>query len=158
MTQLMDPPTTHEPTERPPSLLTVPVMTEYLGPLGRRDSSLRRRIMPVLAIVVMVMAFLYATSSFTFAGAVECRRTGVAGATPAPGTPAGAVVGDAAKHCAETAGSRVATAAVTALFAAVVGVAGAVAPSRTEKEARRNEAAGDGDQASPDARPAVMAS
>ena len=136
----------------------MPNLDEYLGPIARHDSSLRRRIMPVLAIVVMVMAFLYATSSFTFAGAVECRRTGVAGATPAPGTPAGAVVGDAAKHCAETAGSRVATAAVTALLAAVVGVAGAVAPSRAEIEARRNEAPRDGDQASPDARPTAMAS
>lgn len=158
MTQLMDPPTTHQPTERPPNLLTIPNLDEYLGPLARHDSSLRRRILPALAIAVIITAFVYATTPFTFAGAVECRPNGVAGATPAPGTPAGTVVGDAAKRCAEAAGSRVATAGVIALLAAVVGVAGAVAPSRAEVEARRNETPGDGDQASPDARPTAMAS
>ena len=139
-------------------MLTLPNLDEYVGPLPRRASSLRRRLLPALAGAVIVMALIYATTPFTFAGAVECRPNGVAGATPAPGTPAGIVVGDAAKRCTEAAGSRVATAGVIALLAAVVGVAGAVAPSRAEIEGRRDETPEDGDQASPDARPTPMAS
>lgn len=98
---------------------------------------LRRKIVPVLAIAVIVIAYVYATVPFTFAGAVECRPSGVAGATAAPDTPAGTIIGDADKRCAEASGSRVATAGVTALMAAVVGVAGAVAPSRAELGQRR---------------------
>jgi hypothetical protein len=100
---------------------------------------LRRRILPVLAVAVIVMAYVYATKPFTFAGVVECRPNGVAGASPAPGTPAGTIVGDAARRCAEAGGSRQTSAGMTALLAAVVGVAGAVAPSRTEVEARRGQ-------------------
>ncbi len=136
MTQLMDPPTTQQPTERPPSLLSVPNMDEYLGPLPQHGSSRRRRIVPALAIAVIIMAFVYATTPFTFAGAVECRPNGVAGATPAPGTPAGTIVGDVGRRCAEAGGSRLATAGVIAVLAAVVGVAGAVAPSRAEVQQR----------------------
>jgi hypothetical protein len=98
----------------------------------QRRTALRRKIVPALAVAVIVMAYVYATVPFTFAGAVECRPRGVAGATAATGTPAGTIVGDVDKRCAEASGSRVATAGVTALLAAVVGVAGAVAPSRAE--------------------------
>ncbi|HEV2768542.1 MAG TPA: hypothetical protein VGV63_12650 [Acidimicrobiales bacterium] len=133
----------------------MPNLDEYLGPLPQHDSSLRRRILPALAIAVIILAFVYATTPFTFAGAVECRPNGVAGATPAPGTPAGTVVGDPAKRCAEAAGSRVATAGVIALLAAVVGVAGAVAPSRAEIEARRGVPPEGGQRASSNGRQAA---
>ncbi len=123
-------------------------------PLQRRIA-LRRRIVPALAIAVIILAYVYATTPFTFAGAVECRPNGVAGATPAPGTPAGIVIGDPAKRCAEAGGSRLATAGVTALLAAVVGVAGAVAPSRAELDARRAAPPEGGQRASSNGRRAA---
>lgn len=156
MTQLMEPARTDP--QPPADLAGLPAVpeTEDEGPSRRqaprrrmpslryhvppqRQVRMRRRIVPVLAMAVIVMAYLYATAPFTFAGAVECRPNGLAGATPAPGTAAGTVVGDVAKRCAEAGGSRQATAGVTALLAAVVGVAGAVAPSRAELDARREE-------------------
>lgn len=157
MTQLMEPARTDLPAPADPAGLPAVPDEEHDRPSrhGRSSSGpgplspdryppeqrmrLRRRVVPVLAVAVIVMAYVYATKPFTFAGAVECRPNGVAGASAAPGTPAGTVVGDVDKRCAEAGGSRQTTAGVTALLAAVVGVAGAVAPSRAEVEARRGQ-------------------
>ncbi|HSH59359.1 MAG TPA: hypothetical protein VK988_06895, partial [Acidimicrobiales bacterium] len=96
-----------------------------------------RRIVPALAISVMVMSAIYATVPFTFAGVVECRQNGLSGATPAPGTPAGIIIGDVDKRCAEAGNSRIAMGATAAVLAAVVGFAGAFAPTNADLARRR---------------------
>ncbi|MGI8759379.1 MAG: hypothetical protein ACR2K0_08750 [Acidimicrobiales bacterium] len=95
-----------------------------------------RRIVPALAISVMAAAYVYATVPFTFAGAVECRQHGLSGAAPAPGTPAGTIIGDVNRRCADAGNSRMAVAGVTAALAAVIGLAGAFAPTDAEVRAR----------------------
>lgn len=130
------PPSRRRRVPRPPRASGQPQAWRRRAVAPDRRTSLRRRIVPALAIAMIVMAYVYATVPFTFAGAVECRPSGIAGATAAADTPAGTIVGDADKRCAEASGSRVATAGVTAVLAAVVGVAGAVAPSRAELEQR----------------------
>ena len=99
-----------------------------------------RRIVPALAISVMAMAYVYATVPFTFAGKVECHQNGLSGATPAADTPAGAIIGDVNKRCADTGNSRIAVAGVTAGFAAVIAMAAAFAPTDAEVRARRGYA------------------
>lgn len=111
-----------------------------------------RRVVPALAISVMVMAAIYATVPFTFAGVVECRQNGLSGATPAPDTPAGAVIGEVDKRCAATGNSRITVAAFTGVLAAVVGLAGAFAPTSAEVQSRHPVRARGRDRASSDAR------
>ena len=113
-----------------------------------------RRVVPALAISVMVMSAIYASVPFTFAEVVECRQNGLSGATPAPGTPAGIVIGDIDKRCADAGNSRIAMAASTALLAAVVGLAGAFAPTTAEVEGRQPGGPRGGNRASSDARDA----
>ncbi len=130
MTQLMEPRSedrtaTRQRPVRPPRQARVPQVVP-----------LWRRVVPALAIAVMVMAYVYATVPFTFAGAVECHQHGLFGARPAPGTPAGAIIGDMDRRCADTGNSRIAMAATTAGLAAVVGLAGAFAPTTAELNAR----------------------
>ncbi len=122
---------------------------------GRTKASVPfwRRVVPVLAISVMVMSAIYATVPFTFAGVVECRQHGLSGATPAPGTPAAIIIGDIDQRCAEAGNSRMAMAASTAVLAAVVGLAGAFAPTTAEVEARRAGGPKGGNRASSDVRP-----
>ncbi len=84
----------------------------------------------------MAVAYVYATVPFTFAGAVECRQLGLSGAAPAAGTPAGTIIGDVNKRCADAGNSRIAVAAVAAALAAVIGLAGAFAPTDAEVRAR----------------------
>jgi hypothetical protein len=102
---------------------------------------------PALAISVMASAYVYATVPFTFADAIECRQNGFSGATVAPGTPAGTLIGDVDLRCAETGNSRIAMAGITAGLAAVVGLAGAFAPTDAEVRARRGGGSGDGNRA-----------
>lgn len=138
MTSLMEPRHREEPTVSSPRATTDPTPRKEKK---RGAVPLWRRIVPALAISVIVMAGIYATVPFTFAGAVECRQHGLSGATPAPGTPAGTVIGDINKRCEEAGNSRIAMAGVTAVLAAVVGVAGAFAPATREVNARRALAA-----------------
>lgn len=96
-----------------------------------------RRLVPALAISVMVMAAVYATVPFTFADAVRCNQHGLSGATAAPGTPAGTIIGDMNLRCAETGNSRIAIAASVAALAAALGLGAAFAPTTAEVNARR---------------------
>ena len=100
-----------------------------------------RRVVPALAIAVMVMSYVYAVVPFTFAGAVECHQQGLSGAKVAPGTPAGTIIGDVDLRCAEAGNSRIAVAGTAAAAALVVGLAGAFAPTNAEVRARRLEQA-----------------
>ena len=134
MTQLMEPRRTDRHTTA--RMRAVPDPDRPAG--GSKASvPLWRRIVPALAISVMVMSAIYATVPFTFAGVVECRQNGLSGATPAPGTPAGVVIGDIDKRCADTGNSRIAMGATAGVLAAVVGLAGAFAPTTAEVERRR---------------------
>ncbi len=152
MTQLMEPRSKDRHATarmRPvPDVDPAPATTRH----GKPPVPLWRRIVPALAISVMVMSAIYATVPFTFAGVVECRQNGLSGATPAPGTPAGIVIGDVDKRCADTGNSRIAIAATTAVLAAVVGLAGAFAPTTAEAEGRRVRGPEGGNRASSDAR------
>ena len=139
MTQLMENRVKDRRTSR---LRSVPRLQE--DPAARAPRApvpLWRRIVPALAISVMVMAYVYATVPFTFAGAVECRQNGLSGATVAPGTPAGTLIGDVDLRCAEAGDSRIAVAATMAAVAAIVGLAGAFAPTSAEVRARQIAAA-----------------
>lgn len=133
MTQLMEPRRTDR--HRAPRHRAAPEHA-LETPTAKEPVALWRRAVPALAISVMVMAFVYATVPFTFAGAVECRQHGLSGATAAPGTPAGTIVGDANRSCAGAGNSRMAVAGVAAALAAVVGLAGAFAPTDAEVRAR----------------------
>lgn len=135
MTQLME---TRPKDRRAARLRSVsPPQENREARAPRAPVPLWRRIVPALAISVMVMAFVYATVPFTFAGAVECRQNGLSGATVAPGTPAGTIIGDVDRRCAEAGNSRIAVAATAAAVAAVVGLAGALAPTSAEVRARQ---------------------
>lgn len=112
-----------------------------------------RRVVPAFAIAVMVMSAIYATVPFTFAGVVECRQNGLAGATPAPGTPAGIVIGDIDQRCADAGNSRMAMGASAGVLAAIVGLAGAFAPTTAEVNGRTARGPRGGNRASSDARP-----
>lgn len=150
MTQLMEPRGKDRHAAR---LRSVPE-PEREGPkAGRTPVPLWRRIVPALAISVMASAYVYATVPFTFAGAVECHQNGLSGATVAPGTPAGTLIGDVDLRCAETGNSRIAIAGITAGLAAVVGLAGAFAPTDAELRARKSVTSGDGERAPGGARP-----
>ena len=139
MTQLME---TRPKDRRASRLRSVPGPHENPGSSANRAPvPLWRRIVPALAISVMVMAYVYATVPFTFAGAVECRQHGLSGATVAPGTPAGTIIGDVDQRCAEAGNSRIAVAGTTAAMAAVVGLAGAFAPTSAQVRARQIAAA-----------------
>lgn len=140
MTQLME---TRPKDRRAARLRSVsPPQENREARAPRAPVPLWRRIVPALAISVMVMAFVYATVPFTFAGAVECRQNGLSGATVAPGTPAGTIIGDVDRRCAEAGNSRIAVAGTAAAVAAVVGLAGAFAPTSAEVRARQMAAAG----------------
>lgn len=136
MTQLMESPprsataapSTARPQDGPEEVTKAPV-------------PLWRRVVPALAVLVMVLSYVYATVPFTFAGAVECHQQGFSGATPAPGTPAGTIIGDMNLRCAEAGNSRIAVAGTAAVAAAVVGLAGIFAPTSAEVRARRLEQA-----------------
>ncbi len=135
MTQLMEARTKDRHAARPrsaPRPERDPDATAVRTPVPRW-----RRIVPALAISVMASAYVYATVPFTFAGAVECHQQGLSGATVAPGTPAGTLIGDVDLRCAETGNSRIAMAGVTAGLAAIVGLAGAFAPTDAEVRARK---------------------
>ena len=150
MTQLME---TRHNDRRASRLRSVPRPHENPG--ARRTSApvaLWRRIVPALAISVMVMAYVYATVPFTFAGAVECRQNGLSGATVAPGTPAGIIIGDVDRRCAEAGNSRIAVAGTMAAMAAVVGLAGAFVPTSAEVRVRQIAAAEAKDRKSEGAR------
>lgn len=105
-----------------------------------------RRVVPGLAIAAIAMSYVYASVPFTFANAIECRQSVMSGATVAPGTPAGTIVGDMGRRCAETGSSRVAVAATAAAAAGVVGLAGAFAPTAAEVGARRGRGPDDGEE------------
>lgn len=140
MTQLMEPPKKERKDRHGARVQSVPrprpeassTTVDDKAPVPRW-----RRIVPALAISVMAGSYVYATVPFTFAGAVECRQNGLSGATVAPGTPAGTLIGDVDLRCAEAGNSRLAVAGVTAGFAAVVGLAGAFAPTDAEVRARK---------------------
>lgn len=147
MTSLM------EPRPREKSIPASPRASVDLPPPEEKKRApvpLWRRVVPALALAVIVMCGFYATSSFTFAGAIECRQHGLSGARPAPGTPAGTIIGDMNKRCADAGNSRIAVAGVTAVLAAVIGVAGVFAPTTAEVNARRaaEAASGGGDSSS----------
>ena len=139
MTQLME---TRPKDRRASRLRSVPRPHENPeAGAARAPVPLWRRIVPALAISVMVMAYVYATVPFTFAGAVECRQNGLSGATVAPGTPAGIIIGDVDRRCADAGNSRIAVAGTAAAMAAIVGLAGAFAPTSAEVRARQIAAA-----------------
>jgi hypothetical protein len=144
MTQLMEPRKKDRKDRHGARLQSVPrpesdaVSTAVKAPVPRW-----RRIVPALAISAMAGSYVYATVPFTFASTVECRQNGLSGATVAPGTPAGTLIGDVDVRCAETGNSRMAVAGVTAGLAAVVGLAGAFAPTDAEVRARKEGGSGD---------------
>ena len=88
----------------------------------------RQRVVPAVAAVVVVVAFVYALLPFTFAGVVECSAP-LGGSQAASDTPAGITLGNADVSCANTGGERLITAGVVAAAALVVGLAGAFLPS-----------------------------
>ncbi|MBW3611255.1 MAG: hypothetical protein KY438_06965 [Actinobacteria bacterium] len=114
-----------------------------------------RRVVPALAIAVMVMGFVYATVPFTFAGEVRCQQHGLSGATAAEGTPAGTIIGDMNLRCAEAGNSRITLGATAAGLALVVAWAAAFAPTRAEVNARRPVEDSDDDDRAPAGTPPV---
>ncbi|CAN5253464.1 hypothetical protein BH24ACT1_BH24ACT1_03550 [soil metagenome] len=149
MTQLMEP---RSKDRRAARLRSVPRPDESSGAAARpAPVPLWRRIVPTLAISVIVMAYVYATVPFTFAGAVECRQNGLSGATVAPGTPAGTIIGDVNLRCAEAGNSRIAVAGTAAGLTAIVGLAGTFAPTIAEVRARQRTGSGVDDREPVDA-------
>jgi len=153
MTQLMEPRTPRRQRQRS-RLRSVPTTENTSEPAAAAPKAPRgpvprwRRVVPALAIATMVMAYVYASVPFTFAGAIECHQNGLTGtATVAPGTPAGTIIGDMNLRCAEAGSSRIAVAATVAAAAAVVGLAAAFAPTSAEVRARKGDGGpGDGTQ------------
>lgn len=92
------------------------------------EATLRQRVVPAVAAVIVVGAFIYALLPFTFAGRVECSGA-LGGSGPAPDTPAGIIVGNPDLACADTGGRRLVNAVVVGGAALVLGLAGAFLPS-----------------------------
>lgn len=96
-------------------------------------ASLRQRIVPAVAAVIVVAALIYALLPFTFAGAVECSAA-LGGSRADPDTPAGVIVGNPDQACADTAGRRLVNALVVGGAALVIGLAGAFLPGDEVKD------------------------
>lgn len=94
----------------------------------QEGASLRQRIVPAVAAVVILGALIYALLPFTFADTVECSGA-LGGSQPDPDTPAGVIVGNPDLACANTGGRRLVNAAVVGGAALVLGLAGAFLPS-----------------------------
>ena len=92
----------------------------------------RQRVVPVLAVLVLAGTLVYGVVPFEVAGALECKGA-LRGAEPAADAP-GAIVGDPKRACRDAGNSRRATAAVIAVAAAVLGVAGLLLPPDIEEE------------------------
>lgn len=152
MTQLMEPRTQDRRTRR---VREVPEPQSDRSPDSRAKAPVPRwrRVVPALAISVMGASYAYAAVPFTFAGAVECQQHGLSDATAAPGTPAGTIIGDMNRRCADTGNSRIAVAGTVAGLAAAVGLAGAFAPTTAEVNARRPVVDGDDNSTPAEASP-----
>ena len=94
-------------------------------------ATLRQRVVPAVAAVIVAGALIYALLPFTFAGAVECSGA-LGGSQPAADTPAGTIVGNPDRACADTGGRRLVNAAVVGGAALALGLAGAFLPSDDE--------------------------
>lgn len=94
----------------------------------QQGASLRQRLVPLAAMVVIAAALVYASLPFTFAGKVDCSGA-LFGSEADPATPAGAIVGNPDDACADTGGRRRVNAGVVVVAALAVGLGGAFLPS-----------------------------
>lgn len=99
-----------------------------LPPPWSPEASTRQRVAPLVALVVLVAALVYGLMPFTFAGRIECSGS-LFGSEPAPGIPAGAIVGSAEAACADTGGRRRNNVLVVGAAALALGLGGAFLPS-----------------------------
>lgn len=101
-------------------------------------ASLRQRLVPAVAALIVVGALVYALLPFTFAGRVECSAA-LGGSQPDADTPAGVIVGNPDQACADTGGRRLVNAAVVGGAAFVLGLAGAFLPSDEDPPSEEQE-------------------
>lgn len=103
------------------------------APPWSREASTRQRVVPVLALLVVVGAVIYGLLPFTFAGRVECSGA-LFGSRPAPDTPAGTIIGSSEAACAATGGRRRVNTIVVTVAALAIGLGGAFLPSDDQVE------------------------
>ena len=88
---------------------------------------MRQRVVPALAVLVVLGALVYAMVPYTVAGTVDCRGA-LRGAEPESDVPAGVIVGNPRRSCRDVGNSRLATAGVVGVAAVIVGVGGLLLP------------------------------
>ncbi len=106
---------------------------QRVAPPWSPEASIRQRVVPVVAALVIVAALVYGLMSFTFAGRVQCTGA-LFGSQPAPETPAGAIIGSPERACADTGGRRRVNAIVVIGAALAIGLGGAFLPSDDQVE------------------------
>ncbi len=110
----------------------------------------RQRVVPVLAVLVLLGAVAYSLVPFTVADTVECRGA-LRGADPVGDLPPAVIVGDPRKACHDFGNSRLSLAGVVAVAAVVVGAAGLLLPPDEEEEQDEGETGTEVAEASPEA-------
>ena len=96
-------------------------------------ATIRQRVVPLVAAVILVAALVYAIVPFTGPGRLACSGA-LLGSTADPDTPAGATVGNPDKSCADAGGSRRLISAVAIVAALAIGLGGAFLPSDEDVE------------------------
>ena len=94
----------------------------------------RQKIVPALALLVLVVALAYTLVPFTVADTVRCQAA-LRGSGLAQELPAGAIVGDPRKACRDVGNSRLSLAGVVGLAAVILGAAGLLLPPDPDEEA-----------------------
>lgn len=110
---------------------------QRLAPPWSKEASIRQRVAPILAALVIVAAVVYSLLPFTFAGRVECSGS-LFGSRAAPDTPAGAIIGNPDVACADTGGRRRVNAIVVIVASLAIGLGGAFLPSDDQVEPKRS--------------------
>jgi hypothetical protein len=94
--------------------------------------TIRQRVVPVLALLVLIGTLVYALLPFRVAEVVDCQGA-LRGAKPRADVPPGAIVGTPRKACRDVGNSRLTTAGVVAVATVVIGVAGLVLPPEPDE-------------------------
>jgi hypothetical protein len=130
----MEPAASSPDTPGPPRRRLFPRPERGIGWAEGGRLTTRQRLVPALALVVLVGAAIYTVAPFTVADVVECKAA-LGGSEPEGEVPAGAIVGDARRACRDVGNSRLSLAGVVGLAALIIGAAGLFLPPDPDEEA-----------------------
>ncbi len=119
------------PVKRRPPLIPRPEQGIGWAEGGRLTT--RQKVVPVLALVVLLGALAYTLVPFTVAETVDCQAA-LRGSDPEAGVPPGAIVGNPRKACHDVGNSRLSLAGAVGVAAMIIGAAGLFLPPDPEEQ------------------------